>query len=141
MTLVTISTKKYVEKLLDLFGNNIPNYSKIGEEFFFSLPYCSFKDIISYEQLENALEDIVLQNNDAIGGCKNAESALQFMKKALFMPHRKSIIYDIASIIECKGELNIDGYIDFKMQEYALEIDRILYFAVKKAFKNQGGEQ
>ena len=136
MTLITISTKKYMNELLELLGNNTSDYYKIGEEFFFTLPYCAFKDIISYEQLENALEDIVLQNNDAVG-----ESALQLMKKAIFKQHRKSILYDIASIIECKGELNIDGYINFKMQEYALEMDRMLYSAVKKAFKTQGGEQ
>ena len=135
MTLVTISTKKYIDKILDLLGSNASNYSKTGEEYIFSLPYSRFKDIISYESLENVLEDIVLQNNDIIRNCKNAESTFLLMKKAVFNSHRKGILYDVASIIECKGELNIDGYIDFKMQEYALEIDRMLYAVVKKSIR------
>ena len=135
MTLITISTKRYIDKLFDLLGPNVPDYSKVGEEYFFSLPYCIFKDIISYEQLENALEDILITDNDIIGSCKNAESVFLFMKKVVFNPHRKNILYDVASIIECKGELNIDGYIDFKMQVYALEIDRMLYAVVKKSLR------
>jgi len=128
MTFITISTKKYKNQVIDLLELDITEHRKIGEEYFFSLPYHNFKDIIAYEQLENALEDIVIRNNDVI---KNSQNALLFMKKTVFKPHRKNILYDIASTIECKGELNIDGYIDFKMLKYAVEIDRILYSAIK----------
>ena len=127
---IIISTKKYHEKIAVLLKNQNIICGKVYEEYFFSLPYHNFKDIIPYEQLEDVLENIVLDNNAIV---KNCENALIFMKKNVFKPHRKALIYDVALTLECKRCLNIDGYIDFKMQKFAAEIDRVLYCTVKRS--------
>lgn len=138
MRYITFSTKRYVGKLLDLLASEALIYAKSGDEHFLSLPYGDFRDIISYEKLEDALENMVLERNDII---KKSEKALAFIKKTVFKEHRKKILYDIASIIECKNELNIDGYIEFKMQKFTLEIDRVLYSVVKRSGKVSKEEQ
>ncbi len=133
---VTFYTRRYkreVTVFLESCGlNGTAQSGQIGDEHFFTLPYTTFRDIITVEKFVCFIIKTVLSEN-AVTNC--SAKLCQYMKEAVFDADKSNLLYDFATTIECKKAINIDGYIKFKMQSYTMKIDKILYSIVRREYK------
>ena len=80
-------------------------------------------------RLQNLLEYIILSNNPAIS---DGEKALRSVSELAFSPTRGLMQTRLDEFLTENGTINIEGYIHFRLGEYAERINAILYSIVKK---------
>ncbi len=129
MQSVTIFTKNYRAELKEFFLGECTEVTKgqLGDIYFFSLPYECF----NIESFMFMLEEAVLSGNCII---KNSKKLLNNIRNIVFTKDRSKILYDFAKILACQKQVNIDGYINFRLKRYLLQVDRILYFIVRREY-------
>ena len=85
-------------------------------------------NLVSLIELSFLIEEVLLNNNPIV---KNSIRLKSNIRKIIFDKNRTEIIEDILILINRYGSINIEGYINFKLQVYTNAIDDILYFAIK----------
>lgn len=77
------------------------------------------------------LEEIILYKNPITRGYKSINSNV---RKLIFSPHKENIYNELTSFLEESDVINLEGYTDFRMDDYAHLVNLILYAVVKKSF-------
>jgi len=80
-------------------------------------------------KLRDLLEYIVLSDNPAL---LEGEKAFGNVSELVFSPTRELMQIKLDEFLKETGTINIDGYISFRLGEYAERINAILYSIVKR---------
>jgi hypothetical protein len=79
--------------------------------------------------LQALLEHIILCDNPALA---DGENVLRSVSELAFSPTRELMQARLDEYLKETGTINIEGYIYFRLGEYAERINAILYSIVKK---------
>ena len=128
MRTLSIYTDKYRESLLRFFpvdGDQVLEHGiKNGMEYI-----CICNRQSTRVRLQDLLEYIILSDNPALA---DGEKVFNSVAELVFSPTRSLMQTRLDEFLKETGAINIDGYIDFRMGEYAERINAILYSIVKK---------
>ena len=80
-------------------------------------------------KLQNLLEHILLKENPAIG---EVDKVISSVSEMVFSPTRGLMQTRLEEFLKETGTINIEGYINFRLGEYAERLNAILYSIVKK---------
>jgi len=128
---LTISTKKYVTELIDWIKDN--DYTHCIENF-------ESEDDASFVTLNNArlvcdamvclFESIMLEQNQI---AKTHERLRDVLSSIVFMPAREEIARIVKRYISEHDHINLEGFVAFRLNEYAHKVDLVLYAAIKNS--------
>ena len=80
-------------------------------------------------KLQNLLEYIIMSDNPALA---EGEKVFRSVAELVFGPTRGLMQIRLDEFLNETGSINIEGYVTFRMGEYAERINAILYSIVKK---------
>ncbi len=129
METITFTTKLYIQEITDFYYNDIKDYildeGICNDEFYFVFPI----EYLDCEQLSQILEDIILENNKVVS---SSYRLYDIVKNIVFSNSHKKIKMDLMEYFISTNIFNIEGYINFRLNEYSSKISEILYSVVKR---------
>jgi len=125
---LNIFTREYQDALARFFPVDGEQVLKHGNEN--GMDYVYVNNLKSERiKLRNLLEYIILSDNPAIA---ESEKAFCNVSELAFSPTRELMQMQLDEFLNETGSINIEGYINFRMGEYAERINAILYSIIKK---------
>ncbi len=134
MDSITICTRAYMQELIDFYYIDVKEHvleeGMVGGEFFFTLP----RQVVDAAQLSEVMEDILLEKNPIVS---SQAKVFDTLKTKVFgqVQVRQQMALALAEHLQTQSQLNVDGYIQFRLGRYEAMISEILYSAVKKNLK------
>ncbi len=132
MQYITFYTKAYKKELSACLRGRVTVKGRAGTEYFFAAPAGIMDDDTFADRFIGMLEGIVLNQNNIVSRSKRV---FEYMKVNIFAHNKNKILYDVKDTLAAGGFINIDGYAVFRMQQYTIEINKILYSVIRREYK------
>jgi len=128
---LTISTERYMSELMDWIKDN--NYNHYIENFENSDNTC-FVTLCGAERVCEAIvclfEAIMLEQNQI---AKTHERLRDVLSSIVFAPVKKEISRIVKKYVSECEHINLEGFVAFRLNEYAHRVDLVLYAAIKNS--------
>lgn len=132
MSKLNVYTDIYTSKLLDWAEKNKYKNKIYNKGYIYNGYYVEVENNNNCkESLSILLEEVILHKNPITRGYK---CLCDNIKNSIFIPCRNDIYSDLSKFLQDNNQINIDGYISFRMDEYNYLVNLVLYTIVKKSF-------
>jgi len=128
---LTLSTNGYVSELMDWikqsdYMNYIKSFETVGDNCFVTLT----KPMGFSENIVWLFETILLDKNQVT---KMHESLRDVLSNIVFEPGKSEISQIVDNYITEYEHINLEGFVDFRLSEFAHKVDLVLYAAIKNS--------
>ena len=125
MQTITISTRVFSDELNAWVSSHMNKYESENGNF-----KVAYEDI-DKNKLVDLLNMLIIQKNPAVGDSVHIRGHIMDSLNK----YKETVAEELMNYLcECH-ELNLEGYIKFRLWEYSLAIDNMLYALAKKALK------
>ena len=128
---LTISTGKYMDELFEWIKHNdynhfIENFETVEDSCFVTLN----GTVRVCETIVCLFETIMLEQNQI---AKTHERLRDVLSNIVFTPVKKEISRIVRKYIAEHDHINLEGFVTFRLNEYAHKVDLVLYAAIKNS--------
>lgn len=122
-----IFTKEYEKELADcLCHTDAVEILSTRDGYYFTLTKPDF----DLRQLVGVMENMILTKNPAL---THSTSLRRKIREMVFAKNRDALVKDLERFIQENAQMNWDGYLQFRLSEFAGKVNLILYSIVKKS--------
>lgn len=129
---IEIYTLKHTNELKNFFNTKnieVKNLYIENKTHYFLLEY----KFLIVKDISLFIQEIVLNSNPIL---KNSNTAKEKINNIVFNNSREMLNRDLYYIVHTHGSVNIDGFINFKLNKFIHDINNILYCTVKINLNN-----
>lgn len=129
---IEIYTLKHTNELKNFFNTKnieVKNLYIENKTHYFLLEY----KFLIVKDISLFIQEIVLNSNPIL---KNSNTAKEKINNIVFNNSREMLNRDLYYIVHTHGSVNIDGFINFKLNKFIYDINNILYCTVKINLNN-----
>ena len=128
---LTISTERYMHELMDwIESNNYAQYLEHSESEGNACLVTLDGAVRIYDSIVCLLETIMLEQNHI---AKKHERLRNVLSSIVFAPVKKDISKIVKKYVSECEHINLEGFVAFRLSEYAHRVDLVLYAAIKNS--------